>query len=137
MSNCCSPSHERKQLSVHSCFERGRTTRGLPPLAIAGERVTTSYGLWAAFSLRLEADSLCEIRFTASTCTTLIAYCQALVELIQGRRRDEARESGSRFLIDRLPGVPMAKHDRATLAAAAFQAALAATNKPPETGETK
>lgn len=135
MSGCCSSDPRDEQLSVHACFERGLATRRLPLLAIAGQRITTTNGLWAAFTLRTDAGHLREIRFTACTCTTLIACCQALAELNQGRRLDTARGTDSQSLIASLPGMPRARHDRAALAATAFRAALAATNESPEPGD--
>lgn len=123
--NCCGATRtDSPHLYVHDCFERGLVSRRLPALPITGERVSAN-GLWAVFTLHVDnAGRLSEIRFDTSTCTTLIAYCQALTELNSNRTLDAAFDYGSRSLVAALRGVPTAKYDRAILAAAAFRSAL-------------
>lgn len=118
MSACCAT----PRLSVAGCIERGLATRRAPPLAHAGPRVDAA-GLWAAFSLSLEGDRLA-LRFRAAACTTLIAYCQALVELLADGDAADAAAVEPATLVAALPGVPPQRRDRAALAVAALRAAL-------------
>lgn len=124
MSDCCATG---RPFNVHGCFERGLATRRQPPLVYAGETVTSASGLWARFSMALdESRRLADVRFDCSTCTTLIAYCQALTELARGAGLDQAEAFSTDWLVPRLPGVPALKQDRAVLATAAFRAAVQA-----------
>lgn len=119
MSACCAA----HRLDVHGCFERGLATRRAAPLAHEGPRVEAG-GLWAAFSLRHDGDGLA-LRFRATACTTLVAYCQALVELLEDCEPAQATAMEPAALAAALPGVPAPRRDRAVLAVAALRAALA------------
>lgn len=123
MSACCATS----RLRVPECLERGLATRRAPALAHEGPRVEAA-GLWAAFSLRLDGDRLV-LRFRATSCTTLIAYCQALVELLAGCEPATAAVVEPAALAAALPGVPAPRRDRAALAVAALHAALASAEE--------
>lgn len=123
MSACCGA----RRLDVHGCFERGLATRRAPALAHEGPRVEAA-GLWAAFSLRHDGDGLV-LRFRAAACTTLIAYCQALVELLAGSDAVAAAAVEPAALVAALPGVPAPRRDRAALAVAALHAALASAEE--------
>lgn len=125
MSGCCAT----HRLSVPACIERGLATRRAAPLVHEGPRVEAD-GLWAAFSLRRDGDRL-TLRFRAAACTTLIAYCQALVELLAGGDPAEAAAMDPATLAAALPGVPAARRDRAVLAVAALRAALASAEETP------
>lgn len=120
MSGCCATG---RPFDVHACFQRGLVTRRQPPLD-AGEAITSASGLWARFSMELdESRRVADVRFDCSTCTTLIAYCQALAELARGAGLDRTEAFGTEWLVSQLPGVPAPKQDRAVLATAAFRAA--------------
>lgn len=119
MSACCAT----PRLSVAGCIERGLATRRAPPLAHEGPRVDAAAGLWAAFSLSLDGDRFA-LRFRAAACTTLIAYCQALVELLADGDAADAAAVEPATLVAVLPGVPPQRRDRAALAVAALRAAL-------------
>lgn len=121
MSACCAA----RGLDVPGCLERGLATRRAAPLAHEGPRVEAG-GLWAAFSLRRDRDGLA-LRFRAATCTTLVAYCQALVELLEDCEPAQATAMEPAALVAALPGVPAPRTDRAALAVVALRAALAAT----------
>lgn len=121
MTACCGAS---TQLSVHDCFQRGLRTRRQPPLPDGGERVARADGLWARFSIARSGGTLTAVRFECSSCTTLVAYCQALCELFPGADAPGDSPLDPRELIRRLPGVPASRQDRAVLAVAALRAAL-------------
>lgn len=121
MTACCGA---RGQLSVHECFQRGLRTRRQPPLPHVGERVARADGLWACFSFARSGGVLTAVRFECSSCTTLVAYCQALCELIPGADAGAESALDPRELIRCLPGVPGSRQDRAVLALAALRAAL-------------
>lgn len=126
--SCCTT----HQLTVYDCFDRGRNTASAPPLAIQGQAIFLPHGLYARFSLSTEAGKSadgCEVtqlRFQATSCTTLIACCQALVELNRGATPEQMAIFSAPQLLRRLGGVPAAKQDRALLAVTALRAALSA-----------
>lgn len=123
MIGCCD-SRKTARLTVHDCFDRGLGTRRLPPLPVAGEPVSDRWGLWAAFSVAVDDERLADLRFRSCSCTTLVAYCQALVDLSRGRPLAEVSALDASTLVARLPGVPRHRRDRAALALAALRAAL-------------
>lgn len=120
---CCSVT---PRFTVAELFERGFRRNRAAPLAVEGEAVRDAEGNSARFSLELDGGKLGEIRFRVSTCTTLIAYCEALAELLPGLDAGLAAHFTPNELVDALPGVPRQKQPRAILAVAAFRAALLA-----------
>jgi NifU-like protein involved in Fe-S cluster formation len=120
---CCSVT---PRFTVAELFERGFRRNRAAPLAVEGDAVRDAEGNSARFSLDLDGGKLGEIRFRVSTCTTLIAYCEALAELLPGLDADLAAHFTPTELVDALPGVPRLKQPRAILAVAAFRAALLA-----------
>ena len=130
MSACCSSAGNHLRLAPFDCFQRGLATRRLPRLAIVGQRVAGPDGLWVEFSLREERGRLAELRFACAACTTLIACCQALVELNRGCAPDSVGVLDPEALRARLPGMPRDKSGRAVLAVAGLRAALASVNRP-------
>jgi hypothetical protein len=129
MSHCGSCQGRRYALKVHTFFDHGLQTRRLPTLPITGPPIIASSSLWASFSIRVDTDKLLNLRFQASTCTTLIAYCQALVELARQDTLTHAATLNGPTLIRHLPGVPISKQDRAVLASAALQSAVVAAKQ--------
>jgi hypothetical protein len=120
---CCST---RRTFSVSDLFERGfRRNRALP-LPVEGEPCRDADGHAARFSLAVDGGHLAAIGFRASTCATLIAYCEFLAETAAGNRIDIARAVTADDVIEAVPGVPPLKRNRAVLAVTAFRAALAA-----------
>src|SRR5699024_7877644 len=111
MNSCCGRQHDEPILTVPTCFERGLVTRRRPTLPVAGARLTAADGLWAAFSLEIDNHRLVDIRFNAAFCTTLIAYCQALVDLGRGQSVDALQKLETGTLSRSLPGVPAARQD--------------------------
>jgi hypothetical protein len=120
---CCSAT---PRLTVSELFERGFRRNRLPPLAIEGMPCTNADEFTARFSLAVTDGKISDIRFRASVCATLIAYCELIAELTTGSNLDIARALSAADLVATLAGVPALKRDRAVLATAAFRAALAA-----------
>ena len=120
------------RFTVAELFERGFRRSRAVPLGIEGEAVADAEGNNARFSIALDGAKLAEIRFRASSCTTLIAYSEALAELLPGLDAGLAAQFTPAELVTALPGVPALKQNRAVLAVAAFRAALLAaqSNQP-------
>jgi NifU-like protein involved in Fe-S cluster formation len=122
--SCCS---RAPRLSVSELFERGFRRNRAAPLAIEGARCADREGLSACFTLDIAAGKITGIGFRASTCVTLLAYCELVAETMVGSTPRSARQLSPADLIAALPGVPQLKQSRALLAIAAFRAALAET----------
>jgi NifU-like protein involved in Fe-S cluster formation len=118
---CCSVA---PRFTVAELFERGHRRNRAEPLALEGETVADAEGNNARFSVDLDGDRLAEIRFRASSCTTLIAYSEALAELLAGFDAAMAAQYAPQDLVAALPGVHPLKKNRAVLAVAALRAAL-------------
>jgi NifU-like protein involved in Fe-S cluster formation len=118
---CCSL---RPLRSVSECFDSGLRRSRSQPLPIQGEVRASDQGLVARFSLRLRGGRIAGVSFKASTCVTLVAYCEVLAELVEGLVLAEAVRLSTSHLVAQLPGVPVAKRDRAALAWSAFVAAV-------------
>jgi NifU-like protein involved in Fe-S cluster formation len=119
--SCCSVA---PRFTVAELFERGYRRIRETPLPVQGEAVSDAEGNAARFSIAIVDGKLVDARFRASACATLIAYCEAIAELLPGFAPDVAGSLTPRELVAALPGVPMPKQDRAVLAIAAFRAAL-------------
>jgi NifU-like protein involved in Fe-S cluster formation len=120
--------------TVSDLFDRGYKRNRLPSFAIEGAELHGENDLSARFSLDLKNGMIESARFRASTCITLIAYCELLAELATGKTPRGAVRISEAELAAALPDVPAIKRDRAPLAINAFRAALAAASRF-ETGE--
>jgi NifU-like protein involved in Fe-S cluster formation len=120
---CCSVT---PRFTVAELFERGYRRSRETPLPMQGDAVADAEGNSARFSLAVSEGKLAGMRFQATACTTLIAYCEAVTELLSGFSAEMAGQLSARDLVDALPGVPALKQDRAVLAIAAFRSALRA-----------
>src|SRR5262245_47530963 len=119
---CCSVA---PRLSVSELLERGLRRNRTAPLAIEGVPMTDADGNTARFSLNVAGGKIAAASFRASSCATLIAYCEFIAEIVPGSRLDLAPVLTSEDLVARVPGVPPLKRDRAVLAIAALRAAIA------------
>ncbi|HEX9736939.1 MAG TPA: iron-sulfur cluster assembly scaffold protein [Thermoanaerobaculia bacterium] len=117
---CCGSKRRR---SIGDYFDDGRCRSRRPPLPIEGATQQADDGVWTSFSLDLDGDRIAAVSFRSSTCITLVASCECLVEIVEGLSLREAAVASSQ-LVDRLPGVPEMKRHRAALARSAFLAAL-------------
>jgi NifU-like protein involved in Fe-S cluster formation len=122
---CCNAS---PRLTVSELFERGWRRIRSAPLAIEGATCAGVEGNVARFSLDVTNDKIAAVGFRASSCATLIAYCEYVAEFVPGCAAGLAQGFTAQNLIDGLPGVPKLKQDRAVLAIAAFRSALDAAS---------
>jgi NifU-like protein involved in Fe-S cluster formation len=120
---CCSV---QPRLSISELFERGYRRNRSAALSIEGTRQADAEGNTACFSLDTTDGRIAGIGFQATTCATLIAYCEYIAEIVLGFRLEIAHELTAVQLVAAVPGVPPLKHERAVLAIAAFRACLAA-----------
>ncbi|HXY09858.1 MAG TPA: iron-sulfur cluster assembly scaffold protein [Terriglobales bacterium] len=88
------------------------------------ELVSDNDGNCVAFEVSEEAGRIREVRFKCTTCFTLVALCEHIVELACGMTISKAREIDREFLLELHPEVPPQLADRASLASQAFRAAL-------------
>ena len=114
--------------NVSDLFDRGLRRSRQAPLAIQGETHRDANGFTASFSLAAHGGVLGKIGFKASTCVTLVAYCELIAELTAGQDIAQAARLSPSDLVAELPNVPALKRDRAPLAIAAFRDALAAAS---------
>jgi NifU-like protein involved in Fe-S cluster formation len=119
---CC----VKPRLTVSELFERGYRRNRAASLPIEGAQCHDADGNSARFSLAIADGKIARIGFRATTCATLIAYCEYLAEIVSGFSLEIAKELTAAQLVASVPGVPALKHERAILAIAAFRAALAA-----------
>jgi NifU-like protein involved in Fe-S cluster formation len=119
---CCSVT---PRLTVSELFERGFLRNRTAPLPIEGAALTDADGNTARFSVDTIGETIAGVSFRASSCATLIAYCEYLAEVTPGFRFDIASAFTATSLVEALHGVPALKRARAVLAVAAFRAALA------------
>jgi NifU-like protein involved in Fe-S cluster formation len=122
---CCGATLLR---TVSELFNRGFQRNRAAPCAIGGMTRSDGDALTACFSLELDGDRLAQIGFRASSCATLIAYCELVAELATGQPLGIAARLTPAQLVAELSGVPLLKQDRAALAVAAFHAALVAAH---------
>ncbi|SEL84297.1 iron-sulfur cluster assembly scaffold protein [Halomonas daqiaonensis] len=120
-----------RTLRLPDCLERGLRTRRAPPLPHLGEWVEMPQGLRARFSVAIRDDALADVRFEATPCATLVAYCQALAEHETERPLHATPGLDAKGLANLLHGVPPIRQGRAILAVAALRAALKMTTKEP------
>jgi NifU-like protein involved in Fe-S cluster formation len=118
---CCSVT---SRFTVAELFERGYRRNRLEPLPHQGDAIADAEGNSTRFSVAFADGKLADAHFQATACTTLIAYCEAITELLAGFSTEMAGQFSSRDLVAALPGVPALKQDRAVLAIAAFRSAL-------------
>ncbi|MBI3702504.1 MAG: iron-sulfur cluster assembly scaffold protein [Rhizobiales bacterium] len=118
-----------QRLTASELCDRGLRRRRLEPLAIVGPTLHGNDGLTAQFSLRCEGDAVTSIRFKASSCATLLAYCELIAELAVGRSIAECARLSAGALVATLSDVPVFKRDRAILAVSTFHQALAQTKR--------
>ncbi len=90
-----------------------------------GTPVQDSHGRTARFSILVEGGTVTGLGFRASTCITLVAYCERLCEIASGRDAASILRMRPADVVAALPGVPAARHDQAVLALRALHGALA------------
>jgi hypothetical protein len=121
-----------RPLTMTDYIDRGLRRRRVAPLPIVGPGCRDAEGRFARFSLRLADGVVADVAFEATTCITLVAYCELAAEWATGLRleatiarlRDDA-------LAAALPLVPPFRRDRAGLAALAWLALAVDTSRRP------
>jgi len=78
----------------------------------------------AVIFIRVLDDHIREISFLAQGCPALIACCEALCELAEGRHLDEAAEITDEVVVDALGGLPPEKVHCSAIAAVALRDAI-------------
>jgi hypothetical protein len=124
---CCSA---QPRLTVSELFERGYRRNRAAPLPIEGAPCIDAEDNSARFSLDALDGKIISVGFHATTCTTLIAYCEYIAEVLPSFRLEIAKELTAAQLVASVSGVPSLKQNRAVLAIAAFRASLAAALHP-------
>src|SRR4051794_24043459 len=84
---CCSVT---PRLTVSELFERGFRRNRAAPLPIEGAAVIDADGNTARFSVDVTGKTIVAVSFRASSCATLVAYCEYLAEVLPGFRLDIA-----------------------------------------------
>lgn len=108
-----------RPLSAHDCLQRGLKSRKHPPLPVKGTRITAASGLSSRFTTDPSGVEGRRLAFECSPCATLIAYCQALVDIAG---MEVIRPPTVQQLTAAVAGVPAAHHERAAVALAGYRA---------------
>jgi NifU-like N terminal domain len=123
VSPCCGQSTRPPTLSDY--IERGLRRRRAGPLPIVGEVRRDGDGRFAQFSVRMNDGVITDVAFDATTCVTLVAYCEVTAEWVTGHTVSAAAQRVRLHELARaLPLVPEAKRDRALLAVQAVMATV-------------
>ena len=94
-------------------------------LPVVGAVCEDDGGRFARFSVRVEGGVIGDVRFQASSCATLVAYCEVAAERVIGQTLPAAvRRLAARDLSSELPLVPVGKRARALLASQALIATI-------------
>jgi nitrogen fixation NifU-like protein len=110
--------------SAFDHFARGLRRNGGPLLSFVGRIAHDQDGRIAQFSVEVEDDVLKAVSFSATTCATLIAYCEFVAERVTGATLSQAVFLTPEQVIAPLKGVPPHKHHCAWLAVSALRAAI-------------
>jgi hypothetical protein len=122
LSPCCGGAPAAR---ISDYIDRGLRRRRAPPLPVRGETRWADDGRFARFSLRMERDVIADVSFDASTCATLVAYCELAAERVAGLDLHAAvRRICARDLADAMTTVPVAKRGLALLVSQALMGAI-------------
>jgi len=118
---CCGGSTRPPTLTDY--IDRGLRRRRAAPLPIRGDVRCDDAGRFARFSIRVTGEVISAVAFDATTCVTLIAYCEVAAEWVTGLTvAAAARRIRVDELLAALPLVPVGKRDRSLLAVQAMMA---------------
>ena len=102
-------------------FERGLHRRRRPLLPIVGDPRADEEDRRVRFSLSVADGVIDDVVFEATTCPTLIAFCEVLAERVQGHpAHDLAALVHPDAICAALPGIPPYKRNLALLASTGF-----------------
>lgn len=124
----CSSSSSRR--SVIDYIDDGLRRRRRAPLASVGQPVRDDDGRLAQFSVDVREGVVRDIVFSASSCATLIAYCELVASEAVGLTPHEVESAVEPArVVALLNNIPPDKRAVSTLAVAAFFRALTAANQ--------
>ncbi len=127
---CCGSA--ARSLTIIDHIERGLARRRRPPLPVAGDPQQDAEGRYVRFSLAVADGAVTAAGFEATTCVTLVAYCERLAELVTGCPVAGGAEwMQSVNLAASLPQVPPHKRCLSELAVAGLESALRRASKGP------
>lgn len=109
-------------MTIYDYFERAYRRRVLEP--IAGEGVRDAEGNCAIFSVGVTGGRITAVNYRCTTCTTLVALCERLSELVTGLDAAAVLTMQPEALLVLHPEIPESKHATAALALKALQSAL-------------
>ena len=122
-SRCCGGSTRPPTLSDY--IERGLRRRRTGPLPVVGDVRRDDDGRFAQFSVRMNDGVIADVAFDATTCVTLVAYCELAAEWVTGHTVSAAAQKIRLHELARaLPLVPEDKRHRALLAVQAVMATV-------------
>jgi NifU-like protein involved in Fe-S cluster formation len=81
------------------------------------------------YYLELDGPQITGADYHSTTCVVLLAYSELLRDMAQGAELSVMLTLRDVDLISKLPDVPAARHDRATLVARAFHSAASAARE--------
>lgn len=113
-----------RDLRFHDCLERGMETRRRPAMPLRGRAIRAVSGLEASFSADVRRHRMRALRFECSTCVTLVAYCQGVVDLLEGEAAGTSAVPALDELVACVRGVPATMQDRAAIALGAYRALI-------------
>jgi hypothetical protein len=120
---CCGRSTRPPTLT--DFIDRGLRRLRADRLPIVGDIRRDDGGRYARFSIRVADGLITDVAFEATTCATLVAYCEVAAESVTGLTVDAAAQRVRvRELVAALPRVPADKRHRALLVAPAVISAL-------------
>jgi NifU-like protein involved in Fe-S cluster formation len=115
-------------MTIYDYFERA-CRRSLEP--VAGEPARDDEGNCAIFSVAVTAGRITTANYRCTTCTTLVALCEHLSELVIGLNPPAALTMKPETLLVLHPEIPEAKRATAALALKALQSAIRQTEPRP------
>ena len=116
--------------SLQGLFEAAlRRPHSMKTASHVGQAADEGERLQVVMGLEVRNGAVAEADYKATTCATLLAYCELLTRMVKGRTVAEAARVRAENLIERVRGVPPYRHSRAALAVRALQAALSENEK--------
>jgi NifU-like protein involved in Fe-S cluster formation len=108
-------------LTIYDYFERACRR---PLRAVDGALVRDVDGNCTVFSVRIDAGRIVELHYQSTTCTTLVALCEHLCELVKGLEARAVIEMQPETLLALHPEIPEPKRATAALALEALKSAV-------------
>ena len=109
---------------VHFYFGRALRRHPHPLDGEAGEREQDDEGNSAQISLIVSCGVITDVLYRCTTCCTLVALCEHLNELLQGKGLNAVDGYTADALLALHPEIPVSRRGRAELAVRALRAAM-------------